>query len=555
MKSRRPPSCKYRPLADPSKSIRLLTLLPDRTKSRIRCKLTEVSFPAQESYTALSYEWGPEKRGHVILVNGRSLLIRKNLKAFLTRLRSELSGGQTLTLWVDAICIDQTSTSEKNDQVRMMGYIYSQAKHVVAWLGETQQIERLFRSIEDYCSKPVNPTTENLALSGYGQRERNLGTQAFVEYPEYSQDLATFYGAVYFQRSWIIQELLLATDLSMRCGSAILTHEYLTTLFKHIRFQRVMTGLSKVDYILSHYLDGKMDTIYEGKNTSSLSELVHNYAYTQCREPHDKIYAFIGVAKNLRANFDVDYRKPLHQLLIETCLYDLPQDQDLGFYIGLTHNLFYADLASCLTFMERAAWTAGFVDLCQQTLPSSLLSSKIGISATVIGRVASVNGSLALLDGRKPHPKESEEHISPVCHIVYGDPVHPGDLVCHIDSLCFIYRWCGLDLNYVSLGLGSGDPVGGFPPTSSEARNYREAVYASSSNIDTEIDFDMTTARYAGNKAKARHEYVGSGVGTSFHVSLLLSDFLIIFKAEFPAFGERGQLLGPWAQLPPHVTR
>ena len=555
MKSRRPPSYKHRPLADPSVSVRLLTLLSGRAKSRIRCRISETSFPTYRTYTALSYQWGPKTRGCAILVNGRVLLIRKNLRDLLARLRSGLSGGQSLVLWADAICIDQSSTSEKNNQVRMMGHIYSQAKHVMAWLGENQQIERLFRSIEDYCSRPAIPTTEDLALTKYGQRERNLGTQSFVEYSEYPQDSATFYGAVYFQRSWIIQELLLATDLSMRCGSAILTHECLTTFFKHIRFRRVMTGLSKVDRILSHYLDGKMDTVYESKITSTLSELVQDYSYTQCREPHDKIYAFIGVAKDLRANFDVDYNKSLHQLLIETCLYDLPQDQDLDFYIGLTHNLFYADLASCQTFMERAAWIAGFVDLCRKTLPSSLLTSKIGISAAVIGRVASVKGSLALLDGRKPHAKGSEEHISPVCHIIYGDPVQPDDLVCHIDSLCFIYRWRGLDLKFVSLGLGSGGPVGGFPRTSSEVWNYREAVYASSSNIDTEIDFDITTARYAGNTAKARHQYVDSGVGASFHVSLLLSDFLIILKAEFPAFGERGQLLGLWAQLPSHVIK
>jgi len=37
--------------------------------------------------------------------------------------------------WIDALCIDQNNTKEKNHQVKQMGKIYANAYRVVSWLG------------------------------------------------------------------------------------------------------------------------------------------------------------------------------------------------------------------------------------------------------------------------------------------------------------------------------------------------------------------------------------------------------------------------------------
>jgi hypothetical protein len=39
------------------------------------------------------------------------------------------------TIWIDAICIDQTNHEEKLNQVRLMGSIYSRASIVYVWMG------------------------------------------------------------------------------------------------------------------------------------------------------------------------------------------------------------------------------------------------------------------------------------------------------------------------------------------------------------------------------------------------------------------------------------
>jgi hypothetical protein len=41
----------------------------------------------------------------------------------------------SFTIWIDAICIDQTNHEEKLNQVRLMGSIYSKASIVYVWMG------------------------------------------------------------------------------------------------------------------------------------------------------------------------------------------------------------------------------------------------------------------------------------------------------------------------------------------------------------------------------------------------------------------------------------
>jgi hypothetical protein len=45
-------------------------------------------------------------------------------------------------IWIDTICINQAATDEKNDQVAQMGKVYSNARKVTMWLGETPAIHR-----------------------------------------------------------------------------------------------------------------------------------------------------------------------------------------------------------------------------------------------------------------------------------------------------------------------------------------------------------------------------------------------------------------------------
>lgn len=83
-------------------------------------------------YTALSYVWGTDKPSTAVLINGKLVLVRKNLAAALRHLRQI---DCSLNIWIDAICINQDDKEEKSHQVEMMAKIYKSCVEVLAWLG------------------------------------------------------------------------------------------------------------------------------------------------------------------------------------------------------------------------------------------------------------------------------------------------------------------------------------------------------------------------------------------------------------------------------------
>jgi hypothetical protein len=79
-------------------------------------------------YTALSYTWGDATPLRTIDLDGKPVAVRKNLWDFLNRAREDGFAGY---LWIDALCIDQSTVGERNHQVAMMGTIYSRAEGII----------------------------------------------------------------------------------------------------------------------------------------------------------------------------------------------------------------------------------------------------------------------------------------------------------------------------------------------------------------------------------------------------------------------------------------
>jgi hypothetical protein len=126
----------YTPL-DPSKAqIRLVTLQPASSrKDVVRCTLSISSLdePGRSPvYEALSYEWGLPKSESFIVLDGRRTQVRENLYQALLHLRHPEKAS---TLWVDALCINQSDVDERNRQVQLMGQIFMRAVKVLAWFG------------------------------------------------------------------------------------------------------------------------------------------------------------------------------------------------------------------------------------------------------------------------------------------------------------------------------------------------------------------------------------------------------------------------------------
>ncbi|RYP83369.1 hypothetical protein DL769_001393 [Monosporascus sp. CRB-8-3] len=131
------------------RGIRVVDLLPSRKRDApLQCKTREVRLGDREvRYEALSYVWGARTGDCPIVCNGQELLVTPNCHDALVQLRRSF---RIRTLWIDAICIDQrdSGTSERNEQVMLMGSIYHNATRVIVWLGlSNKEATRVFRYI------------------------------------------------------------------------------------------------------------------------------------------------------------------------------------------------------------------------------------------------------------------------------------------------------------------------------------------------------------------------------------------------------------------------
>lgn len=118
-------------------AIRLLRVRPGRFEDPLECDLVTVPLNSDLEYIALSYSWGEYKKSYGIVLNGRAnFWITESAFHAIRRFRA-LCGRHIVpnSLWIDAICIKQHDTEERNAQVTIMGDIYENAKQVLVWLG------------------------------------------------------------------------------------------------------------------------------------------------------------------------------------------------------------------------------------------------------------------------------------------------------------------------------------------------------------------------------------------------------------------------------------
>ena len=210
MSSSSAPPHRYSPLIKDDE-IRLLELEAGAGDAEIYCTLKHVARSERPSYEALSYEWGPPVDTKAINVNGTRKEIRENLWSALQHLRLEKS---SRFLWVDALSIHQDDTLERNHQVNQMGAIYSQADRVIAWLGLPNSSSKTAFGLIELAKGWKNISLEMAFRLGRSHLNYNMPTRQDLD------DFRTFCTRTYWQRLWIVQEILLAEDIIIQCGKA-----------------------------------------------------------------------------------------------------------------------------------------------------------------------------------------------------------------------------------------------------------------------------------------------------------------------------------------------
>ncbi|PWY84033.1 TPR-like protein [Aspergillus eucalypticola CBS 122712] len=274
----------YSPLDPSSKCIRLLKLLPSSPSETVRCKLHVVDRTCCPSYVALSYTWGSSQNRQLIDLDDMEFHVQGNLWNFLNTMN--LCRRWQL-FWIDAICIDQSSISERNHQVNMMRDIYAGAELTVVWLGQATDSSDL--AIE-YIANPGLPAQETKSAL-----EKAL--QSLLEQP-------------YWSRIWIVQELMLAKDVMLYCGTKSFSWHQLASLRQEIKTHVVYhdsLGISKCTGSVMIAQKMLWDSLPQNDQHLPLSDLLMTYGRHKSSDIRDRVYALLGLTSenSVQANYNL----------------------------------------------------------------------------------------------------------------------------------------------------------------------------------------------------------------------------------------------------------
>ncbi|KAF7952719.1 hypothetical protein EAE96_005950 [Botrytis aclada] len=210
----------YKPLTERD-SIRLLVLSPSvDTTADIRCDILTTTLDKMHNdifsgYTALSYVWGDPEKKRVIYIDKEIIEVTANLDSALRDIRDPL---REQALWVDAICIDQTNSTEKSNQVAQMAKFYQVARHTIIYLGESTESSILLLGVISRASsrifnRRIVAAKEILALF--------FNNVAFYTTEHYDRAMNLFWKLLerpWFTRVWVLQELLFSKSPWVQCG-------------------------------------------------------------------------------------------------------------------------------------------------------------------------------------------------------------------------------------------------------------------------------------------------------------------------------------------------
>jgi hypothetical protein len=370
---------KYTALPTEEPSIRLLTLSPGVGGNPVNCSLTTHVWdpktgiilssiepePEQEKtsytsrhdgeasslfqdqrlpslgYEALSYTWEDPDQLYRITINDQIFPVTRNVLEALFFLRDRTS---SRTLWIDAICINQVAVTEKGRQIRQMHRIYANASRVVVWLDipfrnsdlAFEFAEKLYRC---FPRETIHGSEGELQGNFYGQA-RVAPISHFI-HPEYASEwlaLHNLFNRPYWHRAWIFQELLMAREIIIVCGTkstkwgpieaamkiVLSTSTQIRGLINSSGPIRDQQTLFPVDdrnphrwpphhnlsllglYNGRHYMKNDFCGAPFSQTMERWLELIH---VRLCKYPHDKIYSLLGIAPESFARLisDPDY--------------------------------------------------------------------------------------------------------------------------------------------------------------------------------------------------------------------------------------------------------
>jgi hypothetical protein len=291
------PTFTHSPINIANNEFRLVKIERDESLNPpVQLRVCQFSAKDAPEYTALSYARGGQQDKRDIAINAGRVKCGANLLSFLQTLAIS---DQPQWYWIDALCINQSNALERNHQTSILSDIYSSATKVIAYLGPAaDESEIAFDLITRFNNDSVDTPVK--ALDRY-----------------YKSAILPLFKRSYWRRLWIVEEILLASELVVQCGNQTMEWIDLAT------FVSEYLGLHEPGPARQREIPSHVVTIFNEKeatasNKRSLSHLIESFKTFECMDTRDRIFAIHAILPPAsRTQLVVDYSKSIKKLYVE----------------------------------------------------------------------------------------------------------------------------------------------------------------------------------------------------------------------------------------------
>ncbi|KAK1752724.1 heterokaryon incompatibility protein-domain-containing protein [Echria macrotheca] len=352
----------YSPLDPSTTEIRLLIIHPAQDPSfPLICTLQHARLSETPQFEALSYTWGSPIPPCPILLNNKSFSIQENAHAALRRLRLP---SKNRTVWIDAICINQSDQAEKEGQLVLMRQIYEQAEQVCVWLGEpcpgtSVAVEHLTsrfggvvattlgRSVDNYYMAELVAPSSPLRNPGSGYAWQ-WANQLDVEVNQ--GDLRELLSRPWWSRVWIVQEVVVAKKVVVMVGGDVFGWECIARSLDRIRTAGVVLssgeGANEVfGVVVNPEVYAAQDDTFRmierlrflwkhGKTNVSIYQLLYEFRHLQCTDARDRVFGCLGLATADGQNLGIrpDYTSSTAEVFVNAAVSVMKETKSLSLF-------------------------------------------------------------------------------------------------------------------------------------------------------------------------------------------------------------------------------
>ena len=384
----------WKPLQRPSSMIRLLRLYGGTEELYGTLVTYPLSSDERPRYTALSYTWGSGlKMFSLYMGDGRRprrgasesnmgthhevIPITASLYLALRKLRPHRNGGSGsfIYVWADAVCIAQApprrgrersrdwEMREKTEQIRLLAGIFTSAEMVVAWLGDQEagdgskeaidRLGRLGTQLQDFMEAGEFDSGQVLRLM-----RRNRRVSLFDEFDIPRKEhrdwaaIGTLISRRWFSRVWIVQEVVLASRLVIRCGDSTIAWD---KFYMALQLCLRVADLNSFT-IADNRVRKNIEQLWRRRNDcwvrgqlqikGSMFELLQAFHQKGATVPRDRLFALLSMAtEESKRGLEPDYNLPLRNLVLKwgSAFVDLGHAFDMLYLARLEWKNTYTD--------------------------------------------------------------------------------------------------------------------------------------------------------------------------------------------------------------------